>query len=88
MYIWEITCYTRWSYHLNDEDAENDGADTFILAALNYDAALEKLKKVALAKSQGYKDDFDPDSPTFGKMMYPMKIVDVIKFERKVWIDG
>ena len=88
MYIWEITCYVRWTYHSNDEEAEDDGADSFALAASDYEMALAKLKKVALAKSRGFKDDNDPDSITFGKMMYPVKIVDIIKIERKDWIDG
>lgn len=88
MYIWEIECFVRWAYHESDEDAENDGANSYHIAAPDYKSALIKLEKIVLAKSRGFKDDNDPDSPTFGKMLYPEKIVDVTKMERKNWIDG
>lgn len=88
MYIWEIECFVRWTYHESDEEAESDGLNTYTLASPDYKSALAKLEKIALAKSKGFKDDNDPDSPTFGKMMYPVKIVDITKMERKDWIDG
>ena len=88
MYLWEIECFVRWTYHESDEEAEGDGLTNYTLAAPDYKTALVKLEKIALAKSKGFKDDNDPDSSTFGKMMYPVKIVDITKMERKDWIDG
>lgn len=89
MYIWKLECVVMWSYHENEEDAEDDGSiEDYTLAALNYEELIKKLNKIALAKSRRFVDNNDPDSSTFGKQLFPVKVVDILKLERKEWIDG
>lgn len=89
MYIWNLECVVMWSYHEDEEEAENDGSiEDYTLAALNFEEVVKKLNKIALAKSRGFVDDNDPDSSTFGKRLFPVKVVDILKLERKERIDG
>lgn len=78
MYIWNIVVNTRWSYHDIYEDGDKEGYD---VSGKNFEHAYEKVKKIALSKKNGFKDDETQE------FHYPIGI-ELISVQRGVKIDG
>jgi len=78
MYIWNIEVETKWTYHNKDEDGDDEN---YCVSADSLETAIEKTKKVALAKSRNFYDDEDK------RNHYPISL-EFIRLERGDWIDA
>jgi hypothetical protein len=77
-YIWNITLEILWSYA---DDGEEEYED-FVVTSPDFDGACKKATTICLKNHPSFKDEENP------KITISIKSTEIIKAERKEWIDG